>query len=159
MWNWLKDKTNSEDCRSIQNDIEQTDGATGSLSAAQKQHLAECAACQTMADDILTTRALLSDMPPVGTLSAPWLAPRVMAAIAVRESEMRRSLEAWAAVPRFAARLSWVSALALLLASTWLYATPKSSTTQSTAQTTVESLFDSAQAPAPDEMPLAEHAE
>jgi hypothetical protein len=67
-----------------------------------------------------------------------------MAAIAARESELRQSLEAWAAVPRLAARLTWLSALALLLASTWLYQQPKF-TPRSGNETVAESLFDSPQ--------------
>jgi hypothetical protein len=56
----------------------------------------------------------------------PWFAPRVMAAIAARESELRRSIDAWTIVPKLARRLSWVSALALVLASTWLFGRPAS---------------------------------
>ncbi len=55
-----------------------------------------------------------------------------------------QSLEAWAAVPRLAARLTWLSALALLLASTWLYQQPKF-TPRSGNETVAESLFDSPQ--------------
>jgi hypothetical protein len=54
----------------------------------------------------------------------PWFAPRVMAAIAARESELRRSIDAWTIVPKLARRLTWVSALALVLASTWLLGRP-----------------------------------
>jgi hypothetical protein len=44
-------------------------------------------------------------------------------------------------VPKLAARFTWVCALALLLASTWLYETPRS-TPKSGSDSTVESLFD-----------------
>jgi hypothetical protein len=71
-----------------------------------------------------------------------------MAAIAARESGLRPSLDAWAAVPRLAARVSWISALALLLASTWLYQLPKPTPTSGN-EATVESLFDSQQSSAP----------
>jgi hypothetical protein len=70
-----------------------------------------------------------------------------MAAIAARESELRQSLEAWAAVPRLAARLTWISGLALLVASTWLYQLPKF-TPISGNESAVESLFDSSQSSA-----------
>ncbi len=80
-------------------------------------------------------------------LPEPWFAPRVMAAIAARESELRQSLEAWAAVPRLAARLTWISGLALLVASTWLYQLPKF-TPISGNESAVESLFDSSQSSA-----------
>ena len=158
MFSWLKEKASAEDCSGLRTLIEQTEG-TAVLSATQKQHLADCAECQAAADDILVTRELLRSVPSAATQPAPWFAPRVMAAIAARESEMRRSLEAWAAVPRFAARLTWVSALALLVATTWLYATPKS-TPNSNNQTTVETLFDSAHSSGPDDvLPPAERSE
>jgi predicted anti-sigma-YlaC factor YlaD len=148
----------SNECKRFRNAIEQA-VETAALPAAQKEHLAACPACQSAADDISATRAFLSDMPRAAAQPAPWFAPRVMAAIAAGESEMRRSLEAWAAVPRLAARLTWVSALALVLASTWLYATPNSNQ-NSRSQTTVESLFDSTQsAQADDVLPAVERGE
>jgi hypothetical protein len=66
-----------------------------------------------------------------------------MAAIAARESELRQSLEAWAAVPRLASRLTLASAVVLLLAGTWLYERPKRVPTSAANQSVVESLFDS----------------
>jgi hypothetical protein len=51
-----------------------------------------------------------------------------MAAISARESELRRSVDAWIVVPKLARRLTWVSALALLLAGTWLFGWTTAST-------------------------------
>jgi hypothetical protein len=51
-----------------------------------------------------------------------------MAAIRARDSELRRSADAWTVVPRLARRLTWVSALALLLAGTWLFGWTASTT-------------------------------
>ena len=157
MWNPLNTKVKAKDCRSIRDILEnaQLEGASevSALSAAQQKHLAACPQCQQVADDILMARTMLRDMPRHAEVSAPWFAPRVMAAIAVKESELRQSLEAWAAVPRFAARLTWVSALALLVASTWLYQSPaKTQTTTNGNQGSIESLFDSAQSGAPDDV-------
>jgi hypothetical protein len=56
--------------------------------------------------------------------AGPWFAPRVMAAIKAREAELRRSVDAWIIVPKLARRLTWISALALVLASTWLFGRP-----------------------------------
>ncbi len=124
MWNPLNTRKKSKDCTSLRDILEnaQIEGASevSSLSGAQQKHLAACSECQQAADDILMARTVLRAMPRHSEVSVPWFAPRVMAAIAAKESELRQSLEAWAAVPRFAARLTWVSALALLLASTWL---------------------------------------
>jgi len=71
-----------------------------------------------------------------------------MAAIAVRESSLRRSQEAWTVVPKLAARLTWISALALLLAGTWLYQSP-SSTQKSGNESGMETLFDTPSTSAP----------
>jgi hypothetical protein len=75
-----------------------------------------------------------------------------MAAIAAKESEARQSLDAWVAVPRLAARLTWLSALALLVASTWLYQLPKSTPKSGNNNSGIESLFDSSQSGAPDDV-------
>jgi hypothetical protein len=154
MWNVLSATKKSKECRSLRDILEGT-SEVSSLSAAQQKHLAACPQCQRFADDILMTRALLIGLPRRAEVSAPWFAPRVMAAIAAKESELRQSLEAWAAVPRFAARLTCVSALALLLASTWLYESPKSAQNVAqnpSAQSAVESLFDSPQSAATDDV-------
>jgi hypothetical protein len=113
--------------------------------------LAACPECQAAADEVFVTRAILRDVPSRAELSAPWFAPRIMAAIAAKESELRQSLDTWAAVPRLAARLTWLSALALLVASTWLYQLPKS-TPKSSNNSSVESLFDSTQSGTPDDV-------
>ena len=166
MWNPLSTRKKSEDCRNLRDILEngQLEGASevSSLSGAQQKHLAACSECQQAADDILMTRTVLRAMPRHAEVSAPWFAPRVMAAIAAKESELRQSLEAWAAVPRFAARLTWVSALALLLASTWLYKSPQAAPNvaqNSGSQSTVESLFDSPQSSATDDVLPAEKAQ
>src|SRR5229473_666021 len=154
MWNVLNTRKKSKECRSLRDVLE---GApeVSALSAAQQKHLAACSGCQEVADDILMTRTILRDLPRQSEVSAPWFAPRVMAAMAAKESELRQSLEAWAAVPRFAARLTWVSALALLLASTWLYESPKAAPSvaqNSGSQSAMESLFDSPQSAATDDV-------
>jgi len=150
MWDRLKRQ--DEECSRFRDSLEEV--ASGGASREMLEHSAACEDCAAAAEELLESRELLRALPRASSPRMPWFAPRVMAAIAARESEMRRSLEAWAAVPRFAARLTWVSALALLLASTWLYATPKS--TPNSNQTTVETLFDSAHSSGPDDvLPLA----
>ena len=140
-----------EACRRLRDLFEEDAGAVPVLSAEQQQHLAGCIECRAFADDKLTSRALLRDVPMSALPLGPWFAPRVMAAIAARESELRQSLEAWAAVPRFARRLTWISALALVLAGGWLYESPKFAQTSSN-QTSAESIFDSPQSQAADDV-------
>jgi hypothetical protein len=143
MWDLLSMKKNQEECRRL-GDALDADAETSALSSSQRKHLAACPDCQAAADDILMSRTILREVPARAALPGPWFAPRVMAAIAARESELRHSLEAWAAVPRLAARLTFASAVVLLLASTWLYERPRPVPTSAANQSAVESLFDSA---------------
>src|ERR1700730_5594431 len=143
MWSFKRLKQ-QDACKRLRDVLEDATGAPV-LAAEQKEHLAGCAECKAVADDMSMSRAIFRDVPASATRPGPWFAPRVMAAIAARASELRQSLEAWGAVPAvppFAARLTWISALALLLAGGWLYESPKIAQT-SVNQTSVESIFDS----------------
>src|SRR5467141_3763974 len=154
MWNLLRMRKNRGECSRLRDALENVADVTA-LSSVQQKHLAACPACQAASADISMTRIVLRDVPARAASPGPWFAPRVMAAIAARESELRDSLEAWAAVPRLAARLTWISALALLLASTWLYQSPQASPNvaqNSGSQSTVESLFDAPQSSATDDV-------
>ena len=144
MWNLLRVRKNHGECSRLRDALENVADVTA-LSSVQQKHLAACPACRAASADISMTRIVLRDVR--AALPEPWFAPRVMAAIAARESELRQSLEAWAAVPRLAARLTWISGLALLVASTWLYQLPKF-TPISGNENAAESLFDSSQSSA-----------
>jgi len=137
---------NREQCERFRDSLETSARATA-LPAPMQQHLADCIECRAVADELFASRALLQRMPLRVAEPGPWFAARVMAAIAARESTLQRSLEAWTVVPRFAARLTWISALALLLAGTWLYQGPKTAP-KSGNGSSVESLFDVAPASA-----------
>jgi hypothetical protein len=150
MWNLLRRmRKNQDECSRLRDALENVADAAA-LSSAQQEHLAACPHCQEASSDISTSRIVLRDVPMRAASPGPWFAPRVMAAIAARELELREGLETWAAVPRLAARLTWISALALLLASSWLYQLPKP-TAISGNDSGVESLFDSPQSSAPQE--------
>jgi hypothetical protein len=152
MFNLLRMKKNQNECERLRDALERSSG-TEQLSASQRAHLAACAECQEAADVFIMSRSIVQDLPSRAAEPGPWFAPRVMAAIAAREAELRGSLDAWAAVPRLAARLTWVSALALLLASTWLYSSPRRTQTAANSnQGTIESLFDAAQSAGPDDV-------
>jgi hypothetical protein len=146
MWTLSRVKRSTEQCRSIDDALENALN-TSALSSSERAHLSGCRECQSAAEGVAFTREALQDMSRPVAQAGPWFAPRVMAAIAARESELRQSFEAWAAVPRLAARLTWLSALALLVASTFLYEMPKSSP-KSNSEAVAESLFDSPQASA-----------
>jgi hypothetical protein len=147
MWNLLGMRKNQEDCGRLRDALENVKDIAA-LSSPQQEHLAACQECRSASADISMARALFRDVPAHAASPGPWFAPRVMAAIAARESELRESLETWAAVPRLAARLTWISGLALLLASTWLYESPRFMQNAG-SQATVESIFDSPQSSPP----------
>jgi hypothetical protein len=77
----------------------------------------------------------------------PWFATRVLARIVDREAEGRRALSEWSsAVARFASRVALVSAAALVIGSTLLYAPSgrqiDAPAAQSTSQSSPQYLFD-----------------
>jgi hypothetical protein len=123
MWNPVK--KSSSDCARLRDLLEA--GGRGTLPAALREHEAECPECEAAAEELAASRELLSVLPRQAE-AGPWFAPRVMAAIRAREAELRRSVDAWMIVPRLARRLTWLSALALVLASTWLFGEPAATT-------------------------------
>ncbi len=112
MWNPLK--RNNSECERFRESLEEA------VPTTLRGHAAECRDCQVAVEELAESRRLLSVLPKQAEVG-PWFAPRVMAAIRARESELRRSADAWTVVPKLAKRLTWVSALALLLAGTWLF--------------------------------------
>jgi hypothetical protein len=68
-----------------------------------------------------------------------------MAAIAIQEAKLRGVESAWTVFPRMASRLTWVSAVLLLVASTWLFERP---VPVPPTQPSSETLFDNSQPPA-----------
>jgi len=131
---------NRGQCRHLRDSLETSESAAA-LQPSLQRHLADCVGCRTVADELFASRALLRKMPARRVEPGPWFAARVMAAIAARESTVQKSLEAWTVVPKFAARLTWISALALLLAGTWFYQSPRSASKPGN-ENTIESLFD-----------------
>ncbi len=100
-----------------------------SLSAEVLQHVLSCEACKEASRVFWESRSLLSASglvrPGYAGATAhemPWLATRVMAKIAERETAERVSGAEWSgAVTRLASRLAWVSAIALAIAATLVY--------------------------------------
>ena len=123
MWNPLK--KSSSDCARFRDLLEA--GGRRTPPAALREHASECPECEAAAEELAASRELLSVLPRQSE-AGPWFAPRVMAAIRAREAELRRSVDAWIIVPKLARRLTWLSALALVLASTWLFGGPAATT-------------------------------
>jgi hypothetical protein len=142
MKNFLHKRT--AECRDFEVQFEDTVVTAPSTSALPellaalpthlKEHAATCADCHASAENILLTRSWLSVLPSNAAVPGPWFAPRVMAAIAARKEELGRAADTWTFLPKLAARLTWASAVALLLASTWLYQRPASSPTSTSAK-------------------------
>jgi hypothetical protein len=122
---------------------ETCDALLGFAPAELREHAQACADCRDAADDLVTLRKLLRDLEPV-PVAGPFFASRVMANIAAQESVERSRIAAvWLAVPRFASRLSWVAAVALVFACGWLYERPVTVPAQQTASAFAsEHLFD-----------------
>ncbi len=126
------------------------------LSAEVLGHARECGACEEAAETFWASRDLLAgplelarEWNGAASDAKPWFAARVMAKIAEREAEGRRALTEWSGVvTKLASRLAWVSALLLLVGTTWFYGphggqldTPS---VESKAQASPQYLFDSA---------------
>ncbi|HLZ50540.1 MAG TPA: hypothetical protein VKP61_07315 [Candidatus Acidoferrum sp.] len=128
------------DCRDFQMQLEDAAAAASkarelpellaALPEALKKHMTECGNCRAAVSNILEARVLLAELPSHASIAGPWFAPRVMAAIAARKAEFGRATDTWTFLPKLAARLTWASAIALLLASGWLYQTPVSTSTK-----------------------------
>jgi hypothetical protein len=100
-----------------------------SLPAEAVAHAAECDVCEEAAAIFWASRNMLAGTlqlsaggQPENYETVPWFVTRVMATIAEHETQMRAASAEWTgAVSRLASRLAWVSALALLVASSWVY--------------------------------------
>jgi len=122
------------ECRGFQMQLEDVASAApsakelsellASSSTALQAHVTTCSDCRMAAENILAARALLAMLPSYATTAGPWFAPRVMAVIAARKADLSRAADTWTFLPKLAARLTWASSIALLLASAWVYQKP-----------------------------------
>jgi hypothetical protein len=120
---------------------------------ALKAHAATCADCRSAAENLIEARSLLAELPSTVSMAGPWFAPRVMAAIAARKAELTGAADTWTFLPKLAARLTWASAVALFLASTWLYQKPvPTSTKPALTDITGEPLVDNTTPPTSDDV-------
>ena len=129
MWNLLK-KKNAE-CGRLRDSLEETAtkhaGAISverlmeGLAPAEREHAASCESCREAAQDLVAAKELFQGVASFRDDAKPWFASRVMSAIAARERELSLRVSAWSEFPRFASRLAWITAVALLAGSTWFY--------------------------------------
>jgi hypothetical protein len=131
-----------EGTRSPVSGLETFDNLLAAAPPQHRQHATACADCRQAADDVVALRNLVRELEPA-PVAGPWFAPRVMASIAAKEMERSRIAAFWLAVPRFASRLSWVAAAALVFSCVWLHERPLSqSPAQSASAYASEHLFD-----------------
>jgi hypothetical protein len=155
MWDLLKKK--SDACGQFRDELDASAGAASqertpeelfaALSAPAQQHGAFCAECRAAAEELLSARALLRALPAKTVAPSTAFVPRVMAAIAAREAELRNSISSWAAIPTLASRLALASAALLLLISTWIYERPVRTPAKTSVDSPPESLFESSPLP------------
>ena len=120
MWHFVKKP--EDDCSRFRDSLEEI--ASGGASRELLEHSTACEDCAAAAEELLESRELLRALPRESAPTMAWFAPRVMAAIAAREAEFRQSFDAWSVIPKFALQLTWISALALMLAGTWFLQRP-----------------------------------
>ncbi len=156
MWSLLK--KSDEECRRLQDLLEESAAAapeamsveqlSEAWPAAQRTHIAACESCQKAAQDLLAAREIFRGVDSRAGVVGPWFAAGVMGAIRARERELALPANLWGAVPLYASRLAWVSAIVLLAGSTWLYKKPVTPPSQpSAASSSAEYLFEAPSQP------------
>jgi len=163
MGNWLRRKTG--ECRAaegwIQNLLNSCTASTAEecLSAGDpglRGHLASCRECREELEESLAVRQLLRrHMAPAEDPGA-FFAGRVMRVIIQQETASRAtSANPWNAVLALAERVALVSAMVLVLATTWLYETRSADVERRSTVDSIGASLDPAPPPASDEEALA----
>ncbi len=151
MWNLLK--KSDEECSTLRDLLEDSaaarpevvrvDQLSEAWPAAQRAHFTACGNCREAAQDLLATRVIFTGVASRAGQTGPWFATRVMGAIRSQERELALPASLWGAVPRYASRLAWISAIVLLAGSTWLYERPMAAPNkQPAAASSQEYLFE-----------------
>ena len=155
-------RRHKRECNNFRDALNEVAGAAtipellAGASPQQRAHAAACEDCREALEELLATRLLLSALAPQRDVPRPWFASRVMSAIAARGTESIRLATAWTVVPKLASRLAWVSAVAILVAGTWLYRKPVSASPSPTGtEASVESIFETAPPPHQDDVFLS----
>ena len=156
MGNWLRRKTG--ECRAaegwIQNLLNSCTASTAEecLSAGDpglRGHLEICRECRVELEESLAVRQLLRRRAAPAEDPGTFFAGRVMRTIAQQEAARRAiSANPWAAVLALAERVALVSALVLVLATTWLYETRAADVERRSAVESMGASLDPAPPPA-----------
>jgi hypothetical protein len=129
MWDLLKHKKN--ECDEFHDELEHLgselsgsadgDKLLTQLSPPRRIHYAGCGNCREAAEYFLESRQILAGLAVRAPVAGPWFAQRVLAAIDAQEKVFAIRESLWSAVPQYATRLAWVTAIVLLAATTWLF--------------------------------------
>lgn len=112
------------------------------LSQVAQQHGADCANCKAVLADVAETRSVLRRLAGPVPEAGPWLAKRVMGAIAARENEIEESRNGlWSSVGRLAPRLAALCAVLLMVGGTWAYEQNRAEQMRRDQMSAVEGLF------------------
>lgn len=124
-----------KECRAALDEWERSGGA-GVSSEAQftalgeksREHLLSCASCMEKMRDAAEVRKLLERAGQAWereTAPSAYFASSVMEAIRAQEAELEEAAKTWAFLPKLTLRLAEITVLLVLLASAWMYVTPR----------------------------------
>jgi len=122
------------------------------LTAEERKHVEGCEVCREGAEEIVAARELFQGVASFAGEERPWFAARVMAAIASRERELALRLSAWSEFARYGARLTWATALLLLVGTTLFYEKVVRAPSYQPNGTSQESLFEGPQQASQDDI-------
>jgi hypothetical protein len=142
MWSWPRLSKNSQSycdqvCDSLErtispehcDDVAALDTVLSQLPEGMRKHVYSCETCRIFADDRIEVRGIFAAREAKVAQPGPFFLARVMAAIADRELQLDYAAQTWAAVPRLASRLTVLASLGVLVAASWVYQMPKTTTT------------------------------
>jgi hypothetical protein len=149
MWDLLRRRKMG--CEALEDELERLGGELRSnievrrllaeISPAGIGHYAVCPECRKATEYFVESRKLFAGLEQTTPMAGPWFATKVLAAIDTQEKVRAGREGVWVAVPQYATRLAWVTAIVLLAGTTWLF--EKQMTRQTGGSTNEEFLFGS----------------
>jgi hypothetical protein len=149
MWHLLRPR--KLECEAFEDELERVAGELpprvdanrllAKVSAAALSHYTGCTKCRGALGYFVQSRQLFAGLEQSTPTAGPWFATKVLAAIEAHEKVLSVREGVWTAIPQYATRLTWVTAIALLAGTTWLF--EKQRTPPSSGPTNEEFLFGS----------------
>jgi len=153
----------SSECRRFLEELEgfSTSGAgeaaapsvLAAMSSEARGHAEVCEDCRLAVGDLVETRKALLPMSTGVAEPGPWFVARVMAAIRAGENELEeRSNSVWLGVRQLAPRLVALSAVLLVVGTTWAYQVRQDELARRAWLGSANSVFESVPAPMNDDV-------